>query len=221
MQILKGDISITDNINFVKEVLYSNIPNTKVISLDENNAIPLEHPNVIGGTCLLPPIDALIAEADGDEMLFDQVYSEHFMTPFVDQFVGALIISLMRGTNILLYYPELDTNIAPKLMEQFWRRYGIGIGIINQKQKVYDESCTPMWLGYAYTAKAINGRDYLYAFPINCQIPDMILQYLIIELSPVVDNYEGKVQYIYDLVEKFKQKPDLIIPIFEDNRQRY
>ena len=38
MQILKGDISITDNIQFVREILYSNIPNTKIISLDETNS---------------------------------------------------------------------------------------------------------------------------------------------------------------------------------------
>lgn len=221
MQILKGDISITDNIQFVREILYSNIPNTKIISLDETNVIPLEHPNVIGGTCLLPPIDALIAEADGDEIMFDQHYSELFITPFVDQFVGALIVSLMSGTNLLLYYPELDTNIAPKLMEQFWRRYGIGIGIINQKPKVYDESCIPIWLGYAYTLKAINGRDYLYAYPVGCAIPDHILQYLIMEISPVANNYDERVQYIYSLVEKFKKKPNLVIPIFEDNGQRY
>ena len=213
--ILKGDISITDNIQFVRELMYSNLPSIKIISLDESNSLPLEHPAIIGGTCLLPPIDALIAEADGDEPEFDRIYSDHFMTPFIDQFVGALIVSLMNGNNLVIYYPELDTNIAPKLMEQFWRRYGIGIGIVNQKQPVYDDTCIPIWLGYAYTIGVITGRDYLYAYPINTQIPQRILDLLLLEFKPIGDSYNDKINYIYSLIYKFKENSNLIIPIHE------
>ena len=213
MQVLKGSISITDNINFINEVLYS-MPYTKVISLDENNVISLEHPNVIGGTCLLPPINALIAEADGDESLFDMYYAEHFTTQFVDAFVGALINYLITGGNLIIYYPELNSIIASKLMDMFWKRYGIGMGIVGQKEHVYDYSCIPIWLGYAYSNKVINARDYLLAIPKNVRIPDHILGQLLLDISPLEDNYVDSVDYIYSLVYKFKEKPDLIIPIY-------
>lgn len=212
-QVLKGSISITDNLNFINEVLYS-MPYTRVISLDENNTINTEHPNVIGGTCLLPPINALIAEADGDEGLFDMYYAEHFTTSFVDMFMGAIINYLISGGDLVIYYPELNSIIASKLMDMIWKRYGIGIGIVGQKEHFYDYSCLPIWLGYAYTNKVINARDYLKVMPTNVIIPDLIMNQIIFEISPLEDDYNDSVNYIYSLVHKFKEKPGLIIPIY-------
>lgn len=222
MEILKGDITLTDNLEFVKEILFSNSPNTKIISLDESNSIPLEHPNVIGGICLLPPIDALIAEADGDEELYNQYYYDHFTNPSVEQFVAAVVILLMSNINLLVYIPEIDqTNTAKKLMEMFWRRYGIGMGVMSntiQKSHNYDYSASPIWLGFAIKSNVISCRDYLYAYPIDCSIPDDILQYIIMDISPLGDSYTDKANYIYSLVYKLKEKPNLIIPIFEDKQ---
>ena len=58
---LKGTIFVTDNVDLV---LKSSINNTKIISLDEDGVLP-QSPNIVGGLCLLPPIDAKIAEGDG------------------------------------------------------------------------------------------------------------------------------------------------------------
>ena len=213
--ILTGDISITDNLQFVQEILFNNSIDTKIISLDENNSLPLDHPRVLGGKCLLPPIDALIAAEDGDEASFDMFYSENFMNPFTDQFVGAMIIYLMRGGNLLLYYPEFKCTAAgPKILDQFWRRYGINIGIIGERPHYYDVSCTPIWLNYAYSIGNIDCKNYLYLYPEGATIPDNIMYRLISELSLYVDGgYENLTNYIYGLVHKYKEKPNLIIPI--------
>jgi hypothetical protein len=53
--------------------------------------------NYIGGTCLLPPIDAKIAESDGDEMKYDACYSTHLLQPYQRQFIASLIGYLFRG----------------------------------------------------------------------------------------------------------------------------
>lgn len=213
--ILKGDIQITDNIDFVREIMYSNIPNTKIISLDESCSLPLDHPNILGGACLLPPMDALIAEADGDEQSFDIIYFNHFSEPFVEQFVIALIVFLFKGGHLIMYYPELDTNIAPKLLQMFWNKYGISIGKIGFNECIYDESCTPIWLGYIYSIDIINPYELLYLYPNDAMIPQQIMDKLLLDISPYGSGYQDKVNFILDLRYKIKEQPKLKVPIYQ------
>lgn len=219
MIILKGDISITDNEKFVSDMLIpANQGKIKIISLDDTQDIfPFEHPDVIGGTCLLPPIDAQQAEVDGDEFAYDMCYAEHLAEPAIDNFVGALIVSLMSGINLLVYIPTMEGNTAKKLMEMFWKRYGIGMGIIGFKNHEYDESCIPIWLQYAYVAGVINGRDYLYAMPVDAPIPDDMMGCLIYEFAQPFDTYQKHIDFINSLKYKLKESPKLILPFHQNN----
>jgi hypothetical protein len=78
ISILKGSIMITDKIDFIRDILMDNPGNFKVVTLDEDGIIPLESKDVLCGTCLLPPMDALIAEQDGDMEMYDAIYNDHF-----------------------------------------------------------------------------------------------------------------------------------------------
>lgn len=212
--VLKGHIDITDNYNFVQEVLCMN--NTIIISLDETLSLP-DLPNVVVGLNLLPPVEALIAETDGNHSEFEICYANHFNNQSVDELVGTIIVLLMSGKNILFYSPkdELSQFSAAKLIDMFWLRYGIRIGVVGTSECTYDNSCVPLWLGYAYELKCINGRDYLTEYPEGVMIPDKILSELIYEFSPFADTFEEKRNYIYSLVYKFKENPGLRIPIFK------
>lgn len=215
MSILRGDISITDNYEFAHEMLFSN-QDLKILTLDENNQLPLEHPNVIGGNCFLPPIDALIAEAEGNEYIFNRAYEEMFVNNIeIEQFIATIIMRLMMGNNILIYTPEINNNAIPKFMDIIFKRYGISIGIINNRPCMYDDSCTPMWLRYTYFFGMISSRDYLYLLPTNCIIDQDIMDRLIIDISPVKFDYQSKVDYILYLCKRYKECPDLIIPFYQ------
>lgn len=213
--ILNGNMSITNNLDFIRELINSNTPNIRIVSLDEDNILPTEHPLVLGGTCLLPPIDALIAEADGDEPLFDSYYSNHFNDPFVSQFVGALITFLHNGGNIIFFCPELDTNIGQKFIQHFWVRYGIGIGIVGSNQCVpmTDNSCIPIWLQFIYMTGSIHPFELLYFYPEDAMIPDDMMDRLLVEISPVGESYVDKVRFILDLRSKLKQNSQTIVPL--------
>lgn len=210
--ILNGSMDITNNLDFVREMMFSNNPNIRIVSLDEDNILPTDHPLILGGTCLLPPMDALIAEADGDEQLFDNCYGNHFNDPFVTQFVGALIIFLHNGGNIIFFCPELDTNIGKKFLQHFWVRYGIQIGIIDINQCSFDYSCIPIWLTFIYMASVIHPFELLYFYPEDAMIPNNIMDKLLMEISPV-GTYEEKVKYILDLRSKLKNNPNTIVPL--------
>lgn len=214
--ILKGDIQITDNIGFVREMMYSNVPNIKIISLDEDGKLPLDHPNVLGGLSLLPPMDALIAEADGDEQSFDIIYFNHFTDPMVEQFVVALIAYLFSiGGHLIMYSPDINSLITNKLIQMFWKRYGIGIGVIGFSECTYDDSCIPIWLGFLYSIHNIGPIEMLYLYPNEALISQSIMDQLLIELSPFGETYQDKINFILDLRIKVKENPKVKIPIYQ------
>jgi hypothetical protein len=105
--ILIGRIDITDNLDFVKEVLMNPDPNTILINLDEfNNS--LNGPYTIQGVELLPPPEAVIAEQESDMEAYDFIYDAWYNQPELNLFVTGLIASLYQGKNILMYYPDLN-----------------------------------------------------------------------------------------------------------------
>lgn len=210
----KGDISITDNVNLVRDIIFSNTPNIKIITLEEDGILPLNHPNVIKGTCILPPVEALIAEADGDENLFDTIYSDYFNTPFMFEFISALMISLYNGNNIVFYYYELDgNNVIPKLRQHMFQRYGIYIGVLGTRDICkYDNRCLPIWLSHTFMINGITAREFLINYPPNLNIPQNIMDKIIIDMNPY-GNLQEKEKYIYSLVIKLKEHPNLKIAI--------
>lgn len=217
IQILKGDISFTDNINLVRDIIFSNTPNVKVITLEEEGILPLNHPNVVKGTCMLPPVEALIAEADGDEKMFDTIYSDYLSTPFMIEFVSALMLSLYSGNSLILYYYELDgNNIVPKIRQHIFQRYGIYIGILGSNDICkYDNRCLPIWLSSIYMINGISVRDFLLYYPINVTISQNIMNKILMEMRPYGNSLEEKEKYIYSLVAKFKQHPNLKIAMIQ------
>lgn len=216
MNILKGDISITDNLDFTREVIFNNSPTLKIIAVEENGAISRDHRNVVDGRIFLPPIESMMAEVDGNRAAYEMNYVNLFCQPQVDEFVGSIISSLMLGNDILVYVDDLNSNATRYMMDIFFKRYGIMFGVAGSKNHYYDLSCIPMWLKYALKCGIINGRDYLYALPVNTPIPNDIMESLIMEFRPYCKTYVEAAAYINSLVYKFKEKPALIFPVYKE-----
>ena len=72
---LRGFMNITSDPKLCFEFA-QNDPNTKIISLDEDNTYmelnPVDNPNVIMGTVLLPPLEVQWAELDGDVQKYNE-----------------------------------------------------------------------------------------------------------------------------------------------------
>ena len=211
---LLGTIYITDN----DQIIYqANLANTKIINLDEDGTL-MENPAFIGGTCLLPPIDAKIAEADGNEQLYDSIYSQHLNMPFQKEFIAALIAYLYRGGNLLLYLPELGyDNTTNKLIFHMYALYGIHIGIIGNPNPAiancyYDNSCIPIWLNMIYAANVITPYEYLFKYPLDAQLPvnGPIMNKLICDIMPFADTLQDKINYILRLHQLIHKNPKAI-----------
>lgn len=209
-QITPTRIDITDNWDIVYGVLRDPSSPVIVVDMNEDNDpnIPKDHPRVIGGSCLIPPMEALIAAADGEVEVFRAIYGEHFMSPFIDSYVGAIIIALMTGKQILISYND-ELGIVNEFINIFYSRYGIKIGVPGESEGMFDPSCIPIWLQYMYRENTITGIEFLFNYPVNVQINDAMMSKLINELMPV----GNKVQEIYRMVQLLKETPTLINPL--------
>ena len=211
--VLKGDISITDNIDFVRDIAYSPAnSNVKVISVEEVPSIDVNLPNVICGAFLLPPIDAMMAAANGDEYGFRQLYIDHLNTPPVMDFVSIMLSALYKNISLVLFYPEDDLNLKACMLDIFFKMFGVAIGEIGSRQCQYDVTAAPIWFESLLAIGTIDSMEFLYLYPEEAVIPDRLIYNLIVAIAPTGDSYQSKVDFILDLRHKLKEKRNLIIP---------
>ena len=209
MSILKGSIYITDNLDIVYNAPFNT---TKIINLDEDGILQ-DNEAFIGGTCLLPPMEAKIAEADGNEYNYDIFYQSHLMEPYQQQFIAALISYLYRGGNLILFLPETGyDNTKKKLIYHLWTLYGIHIGIIGSTNPYescyYDEKCEVIWMNMIYTSKVIDAKEYLYMYPLDAVINNQqVISELIEELHPIGNSFNDKMKTINRYRELIHKNP--------------
>lgn len=218
---LKGNIYITDNVDIIYNAQVNDM--NKILSLDEDDILA-ESNDIIGGTCLLPPIAAKYAELDGDEMMYDQIYTGHLLEPYQQQVISALIAFLYRGGNILIFLPnEAYDNTMDKFIFHMFNIFGIHIGKIGAINPIdsncyYDESCLPIWLNMIYSCRVISAREYLFMYPEDAIINnDNIMNMLISDIQPYADTIQGKRDYILHYHKLIHKNPKIVpaIRLFE------
>lgn len=211
--ILTGTIYVTDDLQLVRSVPDRTV---KIISLDEENTISPNEPNVIVGTCLLPPMEALIAEVDGDEDLYDAYYLNHLNEPSIQEFIGAIISALYKGISLLIYAPMMKENIfVSKLRSHLWVLYGIGIGIAGGEPCQFDPRCIPIWLNMMYFANVISFNEFLLYYPENGHMDDMIINKLIVDIKPVADSYDSRLRALKIYQQRLKKNPKTQTALFD------
>lgn len=212
---LKGLVFITGDINVVYNSPIG--PLFKVISLDEDHTLG-ENKDIIGGLCLLPPMEAKIAEADGNEPLYDMIYNRHLLEPSQKEFIAALLAFLYKGGNLLLYLPEVGyNNTKSKLIEHLFKTYGIRPGIYGDPNPqiancIYDVKCIPMWLNMIYLAGVIGPEEFLFMYPEDAVIyHNEVMMLLIEQLNPYGETLFDKERYIQRHHHLIHKNPKVIM----------
>jgi hypothetical protein len=209
--ILKGTIYLTDK----EEVVY-NAPrnNTKIVSLDEDGIL-IQDDSILVGTCLLPPVESKISEADGNEQMYDYYYENHLNEPFQQEFMAALIAYLYKGGNLLLFLPAMDNYTKEKLVFFIYKVFGVHIGVLYDPNPMnancyYDERCIPIWLNLMFVVDVLDPYEYLSLYPEDAAFNNQfIMQKLLSQISPPEDTINEKINYVIQLHKKLHKEPDL------------
>lgn len=220
----KGFINIMSDPRECFELSQS-IPNTKIISLDEEDMYieldPNNNPNVIKGTILLPPIEALWAESDGNLQAFNEAYYRSLSTKEVSMFINTLLGYIFNGGNIIIFSPEfdeggLDTTIHIQfLLEYLEKGYGLHLGRNNDVFR-YDILCIPMYLIGIYELGIIDEYTLLSLYPIDAEIPNDLSCVLILKLKIYGESLDEKLfelQNIKRLINKNNRIRNAIIQV--------
>lgn len=216
---LNGSMFIID------DIMNANLFNTIIVDLNEDTDLEYKHEYIIKGTLLLPPVQAMIAESDGNEKLYDEIYINHLLSPKIRDFIGVLIACMYhKGMQILFYLSELGyNNTETKFADFMYKLYGIHPGIpTNNNPKdgnfYCDPKCVPMWLGMMYMNNFVNPYEFLQKYPIDAFIPEHIMTKLINEINPFGVTLNDKVNTILKLHKISKTNIDANIAIFSDWR---
>jgi hypothetical protein len=116
--ILKGRFGITDNFDFVRDLMNVQDSGNIIINLDEDTKFVGN--NVITGVVLLPPPEAVMAESDGDEVAYNFILQDYYMSPQVQLYVTGILRNLYLGLNIILYSPDVHSKesvTVPKILQ--------------------------------------------------------------------------------------------------------
>lgn len=219
---LKGKIYITDNI----DVIYNaplNDGSTKIVDLDEEGVLDnFKTSSVIKGTCLLPPLDAKIAEVDGDEQKYDHIYSNHLLAPYQQQYVAALISYLYKGGTLIMFLPEVGyTNTQDKIIQHMFALYYIHIGKIGHQDPriancYYNNIGIPVWMNMIYMAGVISSQEYLLKYPVDARLDTNmeVLYKLVKDIRPCGDTFNECVEIIKRYHKLLHKNNKLVMPIF-------
>lgn len=215
---LKGTMYITDSLDLIYNTPINQF--SKIISLDEDDVLG-NMKDVIGGTCLLPPMEAKIAEADGNEQMYDRIYSNHLLLPFQQQFISALIAFLYKGGKLILFLPELGyTNTSEKLIEHLFRAYGIHPGLIGHPNPQIanwycDAKCIPIWLNLIFMAGVLTAKEYLIQYPVDASITnESVMMALIDQINPYGSTIREKRNYILRYHKLLHNNPNCVPAIY-------
>ena len=205
---LTGKIFMTSDMNNIyNRPIYEKV---MVVNMDEDHKLSQMIPDCIEGYILLPPVEAKIAEVDGDENKYNSLYLSHLYQQ--QDFMSALIAFLYKGGSLLIYLPDEYNYTKDKLLEFMFKVYGIHIGNledINNNQCFYDLKCIPFWLNILYVRNLISYLDWLRLMPLDAYTPDGVLggnmqafMKVVYDMNPYADTMERKIE----LVKEFHQK---------------
>lgn len=220
--LLRGNMYITSDKNIIYETLNMR-PDVKVINLDEDNSLNIDKNTIIQGTILLPPVEAKIAEVDGNEQKYDMIYVNHLTSDKIADYMSSIMAFSYMGGSILFYLPDEYNNTKYKLLGFLYNLYGIHVGVINDKTQnnaMYysDINCEPMQLNMIFQNTGImSWREYLLRYPINMEIPESILYILINVINPYGKEYKDKIREIIRLQKRIKEKPN-VKPVIESSQ---
>lgn len=218
--ILTGQFLMTDNRDQIMNIISSNAPNVKVLDLEEDPSLPLDHPVVANGITLLPPVDSMIAEQDGNASAYFEFYYKRMCEPEQEDFMTAIICYLCNGDILVTYVPSIKSVLANMFRKVIDAKYGILIGMYPQEQTLYNYDYAHIWLWKMYSVNFISARSYLKLFPKEQEIPEYARAKLMYDIDLYGVSYEDKTKSLERIKDRLKVNSNFILPVYNTNEKQ-
>ena len=153
--------------------------------------------NIQVASILLPSYDAVSAYLDGNLPLFQSMYFGQLSGRNCDEFITLIMLALYRGNNILIYISsdEIKELPYPKVLSMYLeniygyyppRQYPGDQNILGEY--LHNQAYDPLIFCKMYQYSFIDSEEFLNAYPPNIDIPFDVVNKLMYEESPEIQN---------------------------------
>lgn len=153
--------------------------------------------NIQVASILLPSYDAVSAYLDGNLPLFQSMYFGQLSGRNCDEFITLIMLALYRGNNILIYISsdEIKELPYPKVLSMYLeniygyyppRQYPGEQNILGEY--LHNQAYDPLILCKMYQYSFIDSEEFLNTYPPNIDIPFDVVNKLMYEESPMIQN---------------------------------
>lgn len=153
--------------------------------------------NIQVASILLPSYDAVSAYLDGNLPLFQSMYFGQLSGRNCDEFITLIMLALYRGNNILIYISsdEIKELPYPKVLSMYLeniygyypqRQYHGDQNILGEY--LHNQAYDPLILCKMYQYSFIDSEEFLNEYPPNIDIPFDVVNKLMYEESPTIQN---------------------------------
>lgn len=216
---LVGDINITNRLEDLDHFRYTH----KIILIGDQDKDLVTQYDMIVGSLFMPPYEAVMAEMDGDFTTFRDKYFRHLFSTEVQEYIALIFRALYEGKNILLFLTKDESELwySKLLLEFLMTTFGLTISTVG-KPATFNVNYTDMVCDLLYFYDLFSYVEYLLNRN-ETLISPMILQKLVMETNPFVDNpsEECYQDYFNHLQKSIKMVQSPVIPgmIFDNGRE--
>lgn len=171
------------------------------------------HPAIITAGALLPPIDAIQAELNGNIFESTALYDQYLKSQEADMYVSIMIAAGIKRIPIGIMFgkDELEMQFPKMFIDHLYRMYGMVIGVQNQVPSYILEEAMPYDLAKLYCMNIIDYPTFMELHP-KLPICDIVLSKMILEVNPYV-----KDKSLVSYMEYFENAKNRI----QDNKGRF
>lgn len=195
----------------------------KVITVtDADPQLAYQYPNTLNASILLPPYESVSAELDGNKAMAEAVYLSYLNSKEPDTFLSAIFTALVKGISIGIYIPaeDLEMSFAGTLLGFLYNAYGLSV-MTPAIPFAYNNLFDTRNISKMYLYDLIGPGDLFELYPEGAPIEPSIINKLIFDINPVLDDYtfENYMKYFNAFLKRVKAAHNrmLISPIERDN----
>lgn len=156
------------------------------------------HPAIITAGALLPPMEAIQAELNGNLFESNAIYERYLLSEEANMYISILIAAAVKQIPIGIMFGRDELNMQfPKMFIDFmYKAYGLVIGVNGKINPYIIEDILPADLAMLYGMNIIDYPTFMEKHP-PLPINPMIISKLAIDINPWVHDksFNGYLEY--------------------------
>lgn len=171
----------------------------KVVYIVEEPALRFKsHPAIITAGALLPPMEAIEAELNGNIFESNAIYERYLASEEANMYISILIAASIKQIPIGIMFGKDELNMQfPKMLIDFiYKVYGLVIGVNGKIRPYILEEALPYDLAMLYNMNIIDYPTFMEKHP-PLPINPIVVSKMAIEINPLVKDktFNGYLEY--------------------------